>query len=133
MKHESEIIVAVKAVLRKWEADDITAWIAMTDINKILSDAEDLDVEAVPGCLGSDSGVCATSGSKRYCLCTSLAGLELLIARGDEITWLTHDDGTPATLQEICAAIVEAKAKGYTVLPPCDNVDDTGHCRGHEI
>lgn len=56
-----------------------------------------------------------------------------MIAKGDEITWLMHDDDTPATMQEIRAAIVEAKAKGYTVLPPCDNVTSTGHCAGHDV
>jgi hypothetical protein len=69
----------------------------------------------------------------RYHLFTSITGLERLIARGVEITWLTHDDGTPVTTQEICAAIVEAKAKGYTVLPPCDNVTSTGQCAGHPV
>lgn len=69
---------------------------------------------------------------KRYCICQSIVGLERLIASGKK-TWLTHEDGTPATMQEICAAIVAAKAKGYTVLPPCDNVKSTGHCAGHEI
>jgi len=68
----------------------------------------------------------------RYCMCQSIAGLERLIARGEK-TWLMHEDGTPATMQEICAAIVEAKAKGYTVLPPCDNVTSTGHCAGHDV
>jgi len=70
---------------------------------------------------------------KRYCICQSIVGLERLIARGDEITWLTHDNGQQATMQEICSAIVEAKAKGYIVLPPCDNVTSTGHCAGHDV
>jgi hypothetical protein len=56
-----------------------------------------------------------------------------MIARDETITWLTHDDGTPATTQEICAAIVDAKAKGYDVLPPCDNINEKGHCKGHPI
>ena len=70
---------------------------------------------------------------KRYCICQSIAGLERLIAKGEDINWLMLEDGTPATTQEICAAIVEAKAKGYTVLPPCDNVNETGHCMGHDV
>ena len=56
-----------------------------------------------------------------------------MIAKGEDIDWLTCDDGTPATMQEICAAIVDAKAKGYVVLPPCDNVKSTGHCAGHDV
>lgn len=71
--------------------------------------------------------------NKRYCIAQSIAGLERMIAKGETIDWLTQDDGTPATMQEICAAIVEAKAKGYTVLPPCDNVNETGHCRGYVV
>jgi len=69
----------------------------------------------------------------RYCICQGIAGLERLIARGEEITWLINSDGDQATMQEICAAIVEAKAKGYDVLPPCDNITATGHCAGHDI
>ena len=70
---------------------------------------------------------------KRYCICQSIAGLERLIARGETITWLMHDDGRQATMQEICSSIVEAKAKGYTVLPPCDNVNERGLCQGHPV
>ena len=66
-------------------------------------------------------------------MCQSIAGLERLVERGEEITWLTNTDGTKATMQDIRAAIVEAKSKGYTVLPPCDNIDDTGHCTGHPV
>lgn len=67
-----------------------------------------------------------------YHICQSIAGLERLIERGETIDWLTNDDGTPATWLEILAAIEDAKSKGYTVLPPCNHVSSTGHCRGHE-
>jgi hypothetical protein len=70
---------------------------------------------------------------RRFCICQSIAGLERLIAEGEEITWLSNSDGSLATMQEVCSAIVEAKAKGYTVLPPCDNVTSTGHCAGHDV
>lgn len=39
----------------------------------------------------------------------------------------------PATREEVIKAVGEARKKGYTVLPPCDNVDERGHCKGHEI
>jgi len=69
---------------------------------------------------------------KHYHISQSIAGLERRIAAGEDIDWLVNDDGTPATIQEICDAIVDAKAKGYVVLPPCDNVKSTGHCAGHD-
>ena len=67
-----------------------------------------------------------------YHVCQSIAGLERLMKQGKKIDWLLNDDGRPATYEELRAAIEEAKAKGYTVLPPCDNVNSTGHCLGHE-
>jgi hypothetical protein len=27
--------------------------------------------------------------------------------------------------------LAEAKDKGFDVLPPCDDHDDRGHCKGH--
>jgi hypothetical protein len=69
--------------------------------------------------------------TKHYHICQSIAGLERLMERGEDITWLTLDD-KPAIFAEIRAAIKDAKAKGYDVLPPCDNVTATGHCAGHE-
>ena len=72
-------------------------------------------------------------GQKRYCICQSIAGLEQLIENGeDPRAWLSIDD-RPATWCEIRAAIEDAKVKGYDVLPPCDNVNTTGHCMGHDI
>lgn len=65
-------------------------------------------------------------------ICQSIAGLEHLMKRGTKIDWLLNDDDRPATYDELRAAIREAKAKGYTVLPPCDNVNAIGHCQGHE-
>ena len=67
-----------------------------------------------------------------YHICQSIAGLERLMKQGKKIGWLLNDDGRPATYDEMRDAIEEAKAKGYTVLPPCDNVNATGHCQGHE-
>lgn len=40
-------------------------------------------------------------------------------------------DGREPTLAEFRAACQEARAKGYEVLPPCDNVNEKGHCMGH--
>lgn len=39
----------------------------------------------------------------------------------------------PAELLEVVDAIADARKKGYTVLPPCENVDECGYCKGHEI
>ena len=70
--------------------------------------------------------------TKHFHVCQSIAGLERLMKQGKKIDWLMNDDGRPATYDELRAAIREAKAKGYTILPPCDNVNSTGHCQGHE-
>ena len=70
----------------------------------------------------------------RYCICQSIPALTRMIAKGIEIDWLfdgeTHKQ---LTTQEICEVIVECKAKGYSVIPPCDNITSTGHCAGHPI
>jgi hypothetical protein len=39
---------------------------------------------------------------------------------------------TKATLTDIQEAVDEARGKGYSVLPPCDNVDEQGRCKGHD-
>ena len=70
---------------------------------------------------------------KKYCISQSIARLERLMAKGDKITWLLNDDDTIATHKEIREAIQQAKLKGYCVLPPCDNVTETGHCAGHDV
>jgi len=41
-------------------------------------------------------------------------------------------DGRRPTLREVQRAVVLALNKGFKVLPPCDNVDDNGMCKGHE-
>jgi len=70
---------------------------------------------------------------RRYCICQSLKSLKELVAEGETIDWLINSNGQPANEQEINAAITDAEAKGYTVLPPCNNIKSTGHCAGHDI
>lgn len=41
-------------------------------------------------------------------------------------------DGRPATRKEILRIFEECTFKGYSNLPPCDNVDETGKCLGHK-
>lgn len=69
----------------------------------------------------------------RYHISQSIAGLLDLLAHGCEVDWLTNDDGSVATIEDIMEAIQSAQGKGYTVLPPCGNVSSTGHCAGHEV
>lgn len=40
-------------------------------------------------------------------------------------------DGKPISLAEFKRLCADARAKGYTVIPPCDNVKPNGHCAGH--
>ena len=69
--------------------------------------------------------------SKYHHICQSIAGLEEHMKNRRKIVWMTIDD-RPATYAELREAIKEAKAKGYDVIPPCNNVDERGHCKGHE-
>ncbi len=48
---------------------------------------------------------------------------------------MVMDNGVerPATVQEVRAAIDDARSKGYQFLPTCDNVDATGKCAGHPV
>jgi hypothetical protein len=40
-------------------------------------------------------------------------------------------DGTRPTAKEVRRELMLAYNKGYDVVPPCDQVDERGHCRGH--
>jgi len=64
-------------------------------------------------------------------VCMNLDTLEQKLM-ADEPTYLMVGERF-ATKKEIWENIYAALAKGYTVLPPCDNVDETGHCKGHYI
>lgn len=44
-----------------------------------------------------------------------------------------HLNAFSCSPSEASQAIAEARAKGYTFWPSCDNVDSRGHCAGHEI
>lgn len=41
-------------------------------------------------------------------------------------------DGKVPTVEELRIACAKGRAKGLEVFPPCDQVDDRGHCTGHE-
>jgi hypothetical protein len=69
------------------------------------------------------------SMSKKYHCCINLNGA---IKEWRLLTVTDNGTERPATLQEVSDAVEEAKMKGYEVLPPCDNVDDRGRCKGHE-
>lgn len=64
-------------------------------------------------------------------VCIALRAVErALIDNTYEDLFLTIDD-RPVTRSELLEAFNDATAKGYDVLPPCDNVTETGHCAGH--
>ena len=46
---------------------------------------------------------------------------------------VTNDDGSPVSPIQLYNLAIEARAKGYRVLPVCDNIDERGYCQGHEI
>lgn len=41
-------------------------------------------------------------------------------------------DGQPISVERFRLICGEARAKGYKVVPPCDNVNELGMCLGHE-
>ena len=45
---------------------------------------------------------------------------------------LRHETGEPLTGWDVRRRLREAQSQGYTVLPCCNHVNATGHCRGHE-
>lgn len=64
-------------------------------------------------------------------ICIALRSVEraLIDNTYDDLCLMVDD--RPATRSELLAAFNDATAKGYDVLPPCDNVTKTGHCAGH--
>ena len=51
-----------------------------------------------------------------------------------ELDFLVEDDdGKPLKGIQLYNLAIEAKKKGYKVLPMCDNIDEQGRCKGHEI
>ena len=49
-------------------------------------------------------------------------------------TWkvFVDDNGRYLTKLEVIKLIEEHKKLGHEVITTCDNVDEKGHCRGHE-
>ena len=43
-----------------------------------------------------------------------------------------HLDAFDCSPDEALRAIAKERTKGYEFWPGCDNVDDRGHCAGHE-
>ena len=67
---------------------------------------------------------------KSYHCCITLEGA---LKEWEIMTVTEKGKERPATYNEVFEAVEEARSKGYTVLPPCDNVNERGHCKGHEI
>ncbi len=48
----------------------------------------------------------------------------------DMLEGFDRADGTPATPEEVRAYMNDLKAKGFAVIPCCDNVNEKGECQG---
>lgn len=66
-------------------------------------------------------------------ICVSLNVVKIALATGTWAQLCLMVGDRPATEDEIAQDVVDAIAKGYEVLPPCDNVDEKGRCKGHDI
>jgi hypothetical protein len=69
---------------------------------------------------------------KAICVCYNLEHVKKVVWDNHESLFLTVD-GRPATRDEVLKVIEYAISKGYDVLPSCANVDERGHCLGHDI
>jgi len=70
-----------------------------------------------------------------YHICVDLDRLEqdLFSGKPKISQYLMNEDGSRASPLQVAEAIKAARAKGYKVLPPCDNVTAEGHCAGHPV
>jgi len=68
----------------------------------------------------------------RHHLVVSIAGLKRQLEKNEGWQVLMNDDGIPLTMYETFEEIKSAEELGYTVIPMCDNIDERGHCKGHE-
>ena len=68
--------------------------------------------------------------AKRFHVAIALQGV---LENAEYLTVVENGRQRRATEQEVFEALQDAKAKGYDVLPPCDNIDEKGHCKGHDI
>jgi len=71
-------------------------------------------------------------GTRRYHIHYKLETLERALIDNTYEDLFLVINGRPATRKELIGVYNECLNKGYTVLPPCDNVDETGRCAGHE-
>lgn len=69
----------------------------------------------------------------QYHVCYNLEHVQKILLRDKHDSLFLTVDGRPATKAEIAEVVFEAISKGYEVLPPCDNVTETGRCAGHEV
>lgn len=70
-------------------------------------------------------------GSTYYHVCISTNAIERALIDNTYEYLCLLVDGKPATRSQLLEALNEAREKGYTALPPCDNVSESGHCAGH--
>ena len=70
-------------------------------------------------------------GSTYYHCCISLEAVERALIDNTYEDLFLVVDGKQATRSQLLEAFNEATKKGYTVLPPCDNVRADGRCAGH--
>lgn len=74
--------------------------------------------------------------AKRIHLCVSIDGvLRWPDARllKDHCKWITRADGSRMTPTQLRTMFCEWKARGFEAIPTCEDYDERGHCRGHEI
>lgn len=49
-----------------------------------------------------------------------------------EQTVVCRKDNKPLTFDEARKELLELQAQGFEVVPPCDNYDEKGLCKGHK-
>lgn len=72
---------------------------------------------------------------RRVHMCVSISGVlkktDAQLKR-DHCKWITRDDGSTMTPQELREWFMVWRNEGFEAVPTCDWYDERGHCKGHE-
>ena len=71
--------------------------------------------------------------TRRHCMAVSarVDRFDDRYLRKNVIPWMLNKRGVPPTIAELRHECRKARDQGYEVLPPCDNIDERGYCKGH--
>jgi len=71
--------------------------------------------------------------SRNVHVSVSIDGLLRLNKKDAAMTLTNSETGEDLTAEEAYAIARQYKAKGFKVIPVCDNHNELGYCMGHEV